>query len=249
VDVNPAAFDLAGHGNAGAARAVLLIHGFTGTPYEMRFLGEALAARGLRAVGPLLPGHGADAAALNRTTARDWLAAVERARAAVAPVAIVGLSLGGLLALELARAHPELEALCVLGTPLWLPRTTVLLARTAARVARAVPKLGGSDIRDRGVKASFPSLAQFPLAALGSLIDFMPAVRARVPEITVPALVMHAERDHVAPFGCALELHDRLGAADKRFVALAQSFHIITVDVERDRVAREVGDFIMKRIR
>jgi carboxylesterase len=248
VDVNARAFDLGSE----RERTVLLIHGFTGTPFEMRFLGERLAAAGLRAVGPLLPGHGSDAAALNRTTWRDWLGAMERELARLLstgrPIAVVGLSLGGLIALELARTYPDLAALCVLAAPLWLPPATVLLARAAARVAGAVPKLGGSDIRDRVVKAAFPSLNQFPLAALRSLIDFMPRVRARVPEVTVPTLVMHAERDHVAPFACAPELYARLGAADKHFVALPRSFHIVTVDVERDRVAREVGDFILRRL-
>src|SRR5512143_863129 len=53
-------------------RAALLIHGFTGTPYEVRPLAEHLAGRGLEVATPVLPGHGQDAAALNRTTWRDW---------------------------------------------------------------------------------------------------------------------------------------------------------------------------------
>ena len=244
MDVNASPFDM----NPSAARAVLLIHGFTGTPFEVRPLGEELAGRGLRAVGPLLPGHGADAAALNRTTWRDWLAAMERALAAVAPVAIVGLSLGGLLALELARAHPELSALCLLATPLWLPPTTVFLARAAARFARAVPKIGGSDIRDAPTKRTFPSHAQFPLAPLRSLMDLQARVRPRVRTIRTPALVMHADHDHVAPPACARELYEHLATRDKRLVRLPESYHIITVDVERDLVAREVGDFLDERL-
>jgi carboxylesterase len=243
VDVIAAPFDL----NPSAARSVLLIHGFTGTPFEVRPLGEALAGRGLRAVGPLLAGHGADAAALNRTTWRDWLGAVAEVRDAIRPVALVGLSLGGLLALELARAQPDLAALCLLATPLWLSPARVFVARAAARFVASVPKIGGSDIRDRAVKAVFPSLNAFPLAALGSLLELMPLVRSHVPEITAPALILHGRRDHVAPFACAEELHARIGSRDKRFVPLSRSFHILPVDVERDHVAREVGGFIAER--
>src|SRR5262249_35049292 len=80
--------------NPGAHRAVLLFHGFPGTPHEVRGVGASLAARGLRAVGPMLPGHGRDVAALNATTARDWLDAAARAFDAVRPVAVVGMSMG-----------------------------------------------------------------------------------------------------------------------------------------------------------
>jgi carboxylesterase len=215
----------------------------------MRGLGLELAARGLRAVGPLLPGHGDSAASLNATGWDDWRTAVERSFTELRPAAVVGFSMGGCLALELARRHPELRALCVLGAPLWLPRTTRLSARALARVADSVPKLGGSDIRDPAAKATFPALKRFPLAALGHLIAALPQVRAGVREVTVPTLVVHAWNDHVAPFACARELVETIGAADTRLVPLARSYHVLTVDVERDRVAREVGDFIMQRIR
>jgi carboxylesterase len=244
VDVDVSPFDL----NPTERRAVLLLHGFTGTPYEMRGLGLALAARGLRAVGPLLPGHGDSAALLNATGWNDWRADVERAFVELRPAAVVGFSMGGCLALELARAHPELAALCVLGAPLWLPWTTRLGARALARVIDFVPKMTGSDIQDRAARATFPALARFPLAALGSLMTALPSVRAGVSEITVPTLIVHAWNDHVAPFACALELHEKIGATDRRLVPLPRSYHVVTVDIERDRVAREVVDFITQRI-
>lgn len=233
-------------------RGVLLIHGFTGTPYEVRPVGAALSTRGLRAVGPLLPGHGLDARALNRTGWQDWVAAMDERLAAlrqqVERIAVVGLSLGGLIALDLARRNPDLAALAVLGTPLWIPAPLAHAARTVIHVSDTFPKLGGSDIRDAIVKASFPSLDRFPLAALVSLLDFQPIVRAGLGQVTVPTLVMHADHDHVAPPACAAELIARLGASDKRLVRLPRSFHIITVDVERELVAQTIGDFLCERM-
>jgi carboxylesterase len=250
VDVNP--FDL----DAGGERGVLLVHGFTGTPYEVRPLGERLAARGITAVGPRLPGHCSTAEALNCTTWVDWVntmeAELELLSRRCRRVAVVGLSLGGLIACMLARraAPTQLAALCALATPLWLPAHVLAAVRLLSWVAPRIatfPK-AGADIRDPVVKRGFPTMRVFPLLALRSLVELMPRVRAALPAIRVPTLVMHGRNDHVAPPACAAYLHRRVGASDKRLLTLPRSFHIITVDVERDLVAREVGDFIAQRM-
>ena len=79
---------------------VVLVHGFTGSPYEVRYLGEQLARAGLAVRAPLLPGHGTSLADLDATSWNDWAEAVERAldsmRVRCARVAVVGQSLGGI---------------------------------------------------------------------------------------------------------------------------------------------------------
>lgn len=106
-----------GSGRTGA----LLLHGFMGTPAEMRPLASELAAVGLGACGPLLPGFGADIARLPQMDRRQWLAAAQGAwgdvRAAHAQTVLIGFSMGGALALHLAAAHPP-DAL-VLIAPFW----------------------------------------------------------------------------------------------------------------------------------
>jgi len=246
-DAGPFDFD------RGSERGVLCLHGFTGTPFEMRPIGERLAGRGFTAVGPLLPGHGRDPATLNATTWRDWTAAVgrelEALRRRCRRVAIAGLSLGGLLALHAALRQRDVAALCLLATPLWLPRLTtagILLLHTAWPDF-AVPK-PHADIHDPVARRAFPLASGIPLGALASLVDFMPRVRARLPEIEAPALVLHGDHDHVVPPACARELVARLGSRDKRLLRLPRSYHIVTVDLDRERVTREVSDFLAERM-
>jgi carboxylesterase len=85
-----------------------------------------------------------------------------------------------------------------------------------------------------------------PLQAALNLIELSAQVRPRLPELVQPTLVIHSRRDHTCPFNKNTEfLMNRLGSADKRLVALDESFHVITVDSERERVAQETLDFIL----
>ena len=229
---------------------VVCIHGFTGSPYEMRYLGEAVARTGRTVRGVLLPGHGTSLDDLERTDWQDWAAAVEREVQAMLrrcrTVALVGQSLGGLLALHAAAQRTDLACVVSLAAPLWLGGFSGRVARwltgpLAGRVRR-VPKIGGSDVRDKRVRAENPGYRAIPTRALGQLLAFMRVVDEALPQIESPVLVLHARRDHTAPVACAQRIAERTRARCVRI--LERSFHLIASDVERDLVATEVIDFI-----
>src|SRR5262249_31191155 len=143
---------------------VVCVHGFTGTPYEMRYLGDELARAGFAVHGLRLPGHGTSIADLDATTWSDWARAVELAFDTLATrcrrVAVVGQSLGGLLALHLAAHRRDVAGVAALATPLWLDglggRVAAWVERGGLRWIRAIPKLYGSDCRDPHVRRENP---------------------------------------------------------------------------------------------
>jgi carboxylesterase len=248
-----APFDLAGK-NVGddEPMGVVCVHGFTSTPYEMRFLGERLADAGFRVRGVLLPGHGTSMDELDRTPWRAWCDAVEAAfddlLADHAQVALVGQSLGGLLALELASRRPEVAAVCSLAAPLWLPGLAGRLAgwAEAGKLGwlEQLPKLGGSDVRDPVAKHENPAYRAVPVRALVQFSQFMRKADAALPAVTQPVLVVHAKLDHTAPVACAARLAERTRAV--RTKLLERSYHLISIDVERDIVAEEVRAFLRR---
>lgn len=243
-------FDLVGDGDVG----VVCVHGFTGTPYEVRYLGEQLARAGFQVHGPRLPGHGTSLADLDATRWQDWADAVEDAfdtlRMLCRKVVVVGQSLGGLLALHLASRRPDITAVASLAAPLWLDGLGGRVARLAERGTfarlplRSIPKFSGSDVRDARARAENPCYDAIPLRGLGELMRFMRVVDASLTAIQQPVLVMHATQDHTAPVACAYHIARRARAIRTRI--LPQSYHLIAVDVERDIVAKEVIDFVRR---
>jgi carboxylesterase len=238
---------------------VLCLHGITGTPFEVRPVAEALGRLGCSVEAPMLAGHGGTLRDLAQTGGDDWLrsaqAAMEglRARAGGAPVALVGFSMGGLLALRLARLFPEqVCSLVVMSAPLRLRRFQVTGIRALTRLpfdfrslpGVCVPKMAGSDISDPEMRYVNPGLRAFPLAALGALVDLMDEVRGDLPAIHTPTLVVHGRQDHTVPMEDSLELTGCLGSDVIERLWLDKSFHIVTLDVEKAAVIDAIVRFL-----
>ena len=243
--VDAAPFDL-GEGRD----AALCLHGLTGTPYEVRPLGEALAAAGVRALGPLLPGHGGLPEALIPVTHGDWIEAARAAYRALRErhdrVYAVGLSLGGLLSLWLA-AEEEVDALVVVGTPLQLHARAAALVPVAKRLRRSLPKWRGSDIRLAEARERHPSMTEMPLASVHELMRVQQRVRASLSRVTAPILVAHGALDITARPDDAREIAGRVASGERVLLWLACSGHVVPVDHDGPALARATVDFLTRK--
>jgi carboxylesterase len=241
--VDPGPFDLASE----SRDAALCIHGLTGTPYEVRPLGEAIAAGGMRARGILLPGHGSDPEALVRQRYGDWLEAargeLRSLRERHERVFCVGVSLGGLISLALA-AEERVDAIVVIGTPLHLPRAASWLVPLAKHVYPFLPKRTGSDIRDPTARARHPSLAVMPLASIHELLRLQRRVRSALAQIATPILVAHGLHDNTASPEDAQEILRSVSSEVSEWLPLEASGHVASVDHDGPRLASAVAEFL-----
>jgi carboxylesterase len=240
----------------GAGVSALLIHGLTGTPYEMRHLGEQLAARGVRVRGVKLAGHAGTPEELGEAGYDNWYESVvnglEELRQHGEPVVVVGLSMGAVLAARLtADQGAAIAGVTLLAPAFFLPRSqTIMLKGLRGLLGSLVDRIylyyrGGSDIHDAAAKSVHPTCHLMPLSAPLKLLDLSAVVKPMLSRITQPALVMHAPRDHTCPMRKNVDYVMRhLGSAEKRAVELEESYHVITVDSEKERVVDEVAGFV-----
>jgi carboxylesterase len=230
---------------------ILLVHGFTSSPYEMRGIATYLAERGITAGAPLLAGHGTAHEDLVGKTWQDWYASVLNAldvmRSRCDRVYLAGLSLGGALTLyTAAQRGSDLAGIVAMSAPIYIPTGVGSLLRG---IKSQMPYLSKPyrDIADPDAHDQHVSYLRSPVDATASLIEFLGQVRLSLPRIHVPALVIYARHDHVVPSISSHHIYSRLGSHDKRMLALHRSFHIVTVDYDRDAVYRAVYDFIAAR--
>lgn len=239
----------------GSGVSALLVHGLTGTPFEMRYLGERLSAAGVRVFAVRLAGHGGTPEELGATSHHHWYESVvdgcERLRAYGDPIVVVGLSAGGVLATRLALDQGDaLSGVVMLAPAFFLP----FWQRAAlAAIKRLGPRAGmiylrataGADIHDAAARQIHPSARLMPLSAALSLCEMSALVRPRLGRLAQPTMLVHSRRDHTCPFDKNVEyVMANLGSVRKRLIALEESYHVITVDTEKDRVGNEVLSFI-----
>jgi len=242
---HPEPFDLEG-GSVG----VLLLHGFTGTPREMWQLGGYLNARGCTISAPLLPGHGATLAEMNRYGWRDWVAGVESAymalQARCEQVFVGGLSLGALLTLWLGAQHPEARGLLVYSPVLWVADRRAYLMILLRFMVRSVAVTTTSQLQDPATAVWAGGFARTPVPAMDQVFRLQRRVRSLMRQIRTPALVVYARDDQVIHPRCGPETVRRLGSADVETLVLKHSGHNLVVDSEWERVAEVSYRFISR---
>jgi carboxylesterase len=236
----------------------------TGTPFEVQSIVDALAAAGHTVEAPLLSGHGLDPRALEATRWTDWLQSARAAFDALVsrvngPVAVVGFSMGGLLALELAKAAPEqVAALAVLSAPLRLRRGQVsgirLLSLIPERLRRGrfrhIPKALGSDVAHPDLRGTILGLPAMPVRALESLLQLMATARRDLGRVTAPTLIAHGRHDHTVPIRDSFELSRRLGAAATvERLWLENSFHLVGLDLDKQMLTDGITRFFAAHAR
>jgi carboxylesterase len=232
-DLEP--FDL-GSGDLG----VLLIHGFCGTPPEMRDLGEHLAERGFRVHGALLAGHGTSPEELARTGWSDWLdsaqAQLDSLKRQSRLVFVAGQSMGGTLSLLLAARNPDVAAIATMSALVDLGRMTEAQIRLGRRILRwHYPNQASVDLWNREAVTRLRSYARRPMRSHFDLVKLYRLARGSLTDITQPALVLHGLRDKTVPPANAATIAAGIGAgATLRY--FDRSGHAMSIDIDAPEI-------------
>jgi len=219
---------------------ILLIHGFTATTAEVRPMAEMLHQAGYTTAGLLLPGHGTDPDDLNRVKWPMWVEKTKQSYQALSRrcqrVFVVGESMGGVLALELARQHPEIAGL-FLFAPANKVRGTCL-ARLLWPLIKHLKK------KDKEDGLAWKGYNVYPVKAISELSKLQKHVQQNLPNITTPIVVFTGEYDQTIAADTADIIMENIGSTVKFHLHMAESGHCIVLDRELDLVVQHVLGFI-----
>ncbi|MBC8163343.1 MAG: alpha/beta fold hydrolase [Roseiflexaceae bacterium] len=248
---------------------VLLIHGYSGSPTELRELGDYLAARGYSVAAPLLSGHGAGPDALFEVGWQRWLAdaLIELAwlRRRCRRVVVLGFSMGALLASVLVARVPV--AGVILAAPALRLRGQPLIdyADVAARIqpwyyplrhanfgdpAVRAAVLGFApeiDLDDPAVVAQVRQAARVPIGSIYEMVRLQRRARRDLPHIHAPALVMQGRADLTVNPASAKQVHRLLGSQDKQLIWFEHSGHQLPREAEKEQVWQATATWIAAR--
>lgn len=233
--------------------ACLLIHGFTGTPKEMRWMGEYLNEKGYTCLGVRLTGHATDPEDMIRSNWTDWTASVEDGyhllRGLTDNIFLAGLSMGGILSL-LMSTRLKVQGVVAMSTPYKLPDDPRL--RKIDWIAKIVPYMPKSDEEpgaswfDKEAWKGHVSYPMNPVRSIGQLNQLLGEMRAALPKIDAPVLLIHSKDDkYVPPESMELIFAD-LKTSDKTRLFVTGSGHVITRDAARRQVFEAALEFIQR---
>ncbi len=238
----------------GSKTGVLLLHGFTSTPYQFRELGKYLAERGLTVYAPLVAGHGTCPEDLKNTCAEDWKKSVEEAyrflKSKTENIVIIGNSFGGNLAFYLARkTNNDPKAIISLSAPIkltfgWFIKLRLYLYGWMKEYYRKATKIYQIDYTDMIDEVTYP------LIPIKSLRDFLSFVKEEtipnLKEVKAPILIVYASNDLVVSPKSARFIYENVRSLNKEIFELKTNHHVILTDKKKEELFKKTYDLIKK---
>jgi len=239
---------------------VLILHGFTSSLDCVREVEPPLQAMGLPTRMPVLRGHSAESPeALRGVRWPDWVADADTALndllTEVEKAILVGLSMGGLVTIELAADHEDKIDSIVLASAALLFQNPMAPGKPLGFIRPLVGKLVKNwetppDYADKSLEKFNTNYTWAPMDAVVSLLDFSQAARNRLPEVKAPALILHSHKDTVVDPKSAEHLLAELGtpADQKKIVWFERTNHEIFRDCERGAAIEAIAQYVRGRI-
>jgi carboxylesterase len=232
--------------------AFLLIHGFTGTHYEMEPLAKHLRKSEFHVENIVLPGH--------ETTVQDladkkWKELTDYAQQHLDTlkknherVYVVGLSMGGAITLYLGANNSDLAGIIPLAAPVFSPDWRMVFLAYIPFLHLLYPVHGNEEKgwEDMEELKSHQSYGSYPIKFIGQLYQLIRTSRKKLKEITVPTLIVYSKNDPSIPLKHAKKIYDDIKSERKKIVQIMKGGHVIPKDAGRHQLFEEIDSWIIE---
>lgn len=227
----------------------ILVHGHTGTPKEMRWMGEYLANLGYTILGVRLAGHATKPEDMRRTNWQDWVNSIEDGyhllKSVTDQIFLIGFSMGGILSLQFA-SHHLVTGTVVLSTPYALPSDPRLSFIGIVALFMPWMKQRPTDWHNPEAAEDHICYPYFPTRSVIQLRELLNQMRAGLPRIKTPVLIIQSKQDSgVDPHNAELILAE-LGSSDKQIFWVENSGHVIPREPDRELAFQAIHQFIQR---
>ena len=233
----------------GGKYGLLLIHGFTACPIDLKPLAEILHSFGYSIRAPLLAGHGTSPEQMSKASWQDWLNSAQEAlvelRQECGRVTAVGHSFGGILALMLA-AEQQVDGVVSINAPLVFHNKDIALAEKFLGKIEYVEKNYKKNQKELSINSEgLPhfSYLRVPVKSLVAMNKAIAEIRNRLPEIKCPALIVQSDRDETVDPVSAQIIAEGISSSQKKLSFWFEEDHYLPLSAKRTELAQEIHDF------
>jgi len=231
-------------------KAVLLVHGWTSTPYEVRRLGVYLNENGYTASGPMLRGHGTEPKDLENVKWSDWITDIKKSYSELKTthekVYVAGTSIGSCLAVLLAKDKEDLAGLVLMAMPykIKFERAASLLAKINLLFRKYNKKYYPPTF---GVSTTITRLIAYqtyPIKSTLEVFELVRIARKNLKFVKQPCFIIQSGSDHVASRGSIKNIYSKISSKIKKKRLIKRAYHTFISDIKNESVFEEILDFI-----
>ncbi|HDZ85251.1 MAG TPA: alpha/beta fold hydrolase [Candidatus Moranbacteria bacterium] len=237
-------------GNNG--KAVLLIHGWTCTPYEVRRLGKYLNENGYTVYGPMLRGHGTVPKDIENVKWNEWLEDIEKEflklREKYEKVYVGGTSLGANITMLLAEKYSDAAALILMAAPykFKLEKLSEIIARIVVKFQRYRKKTYPPTLGAARTITRLISYQTYPVKSIFQAFELVKKSRDSLFEIKQPCLMIQSTHDHMVVSDNMEQLYDKIGSKIKKKKYIKRAYHTFISDIKNEHVFKDILNFLNK---
>ena len=231
-------------------KAVLLLHGWSATPYEVRRLGKYLNEAGYTVYGPMLSGHGTSPKDLENVKYEDWIKDtnnfINKLKDGYEKVYVGGTSMGATLALYAAKERKDIAGLVLMATPYKvryekIGTVTLKFLRIFKKYRKKFyPPTFGS----RSTITRLISYQEYPISSVLELAELIKKTREDLSKITQPCFIMQSNTDHIVTRSSMNNIYKEIGSQKKKKKCIRKAYHTFISDTKNDHIFRDILNFI-----
>jgi carboxylesterase len=228
---------------------ILISQGFTGTTSSVIYLAKFFAGKGYNVECPRLTGHGTRWEELNTVRYTDWINDIEQAYAKLKQDSekffVAGLSMGGALALYLQEMHPEIKGGILINHALVFEDPRIGFLPVLKYFIKSTPAIS-NDIKDPSKKEL--AYDRTPTAGTHEMIKLTKVIIENLGKVHQPQLIFKSKEDHVIPLKNVQFTLDRISSKEKDVIWLENSYHVATMDFDKDLICEKSLEFTKKHL-